>query len=155
MSVRPARADDLPELIRLAAVMFASVGLDAAADAWRAAGRVRVADGLADGSVAGFVVEQPAGGGALAAAALATICRRLPTPSNPGGLVAYVQWVATDPAHRRRGHARAVMEALVVWARDAGAGSVDLHASGDGEPLYRAMGFAEHRNPELRLPLTR
>ncbi len=150
MTVRPATAADTEDLLRLAALMFESVGLDASGTDWRIAGRERLARGLADGSVAAFVADDPAAPGHCVASACVSLQSRLPTPANPGGLVAYVQWVATDPGHRRRGHARALMEAVTGWARDRGAGSVDLHASVDGESLYRAMGFRENRNPELR-----
>ena len=45
------------------------------------------------------------------------------------------------------------MNAIVQWAREREIAFVDLHASRDGEPLYRSMGFTENGNPELRLRL--
>jgi GNAT superfamily N-acetyltransferase len=62
--------------------------------------------------------------------------------------------VATDETYRRRGAARTIMDALVRWARERNIAFVDLHASPDGDTLYRSMGFVANRNPELRLRLT-
>ena len=82
-----------------------------------------------------------------------TVAHRLPGPRNRGGRAGYVQYVCTEAKHRGRGLGRAVMEALVDWYRANGVGVVELHATADGEPLYRSMGFDEGDNPALRLPL--
>jgi GNAT superfamily N-acetyltransferase len=148
-AVRPATPDDAAEIARLGALMFESMGLEPGG-AWREAAVRRLTAGLADGSVVAFVVD---GDGALAANAAGTIARRLPGPLNPGGLAGYVQYVCTDRAWRGRGLARAVTTALVEWYRAQGVGVVELHATTDGEPLYRAMGFDEGPNPALRLRL--
>jgi GNAT superfamily N-acetyltransferase len=52
-----------------------------------------------------------------------------------------VQWVATDPAHRRRGLGTQVMRALLGDARRRGLRTASLQASPDGLPLYRRLGF--------------
>ena len=47
----------------------------------------------------------------------------LPWPPGPryrGDRLAFVYNVYTEPAHRRRGLARMVMEAIHAWCRDAG-----------------------------------
>lgn len=60
--------------------------------------------------------------------------------------VAYVEPVATDPDHRRRGHARAVvLEAL----RRAGQAGAEVAWVGSDLPLYRAIGF----EPRFTAPL--
>jgi len=41
------------------------------------------------------------------------------------------------------------MQGLLTWFRKRNVGRVDLHASVDGEPLYRALGFADHPDPSL------
>lgn len=45
------------------------------------------------------------------------------------------------PRARRRGHARALTLAALAAARDAGCTGVTLNATGEGEPVYRAIGF--------------
>jgi ribosomal protein S18 acetylase RimI-like enzyme len=58
------------------------------------------------------------------------------------GADASVQWVATDPAHRRQGLGTRVMRALLADARRRGARTASLQASPDGFPLYERLGFA-------------
>jgi ribosomal protein S18 acetylase RimI-like enzyme len=57
------------------------------------------------------------------------------------GTDASVQWVATDPAHRRQGLGTRVMRALLADARRRGARTASLQASPDGFPLYERLGF--------------
>ena len=54
--------------------------------------------------------------------------------------------LATHPAHRRRGHGRAVTAALLAAASRRGAATAYLQVSTDNAPahtLYRTMGFAD------------
>jgi len=50
--------------------------------------------------------------------------------------------VYTEPAWRRRGAARTLMEQVIDWARAQGIGRLVLHASKDGRALYERLGFA-------------
>lgn len=56
-------------------------------------------------------------------------------------------------AHRRRGLARLVMDAIHAWSREAGITSMALNASRDGLPLYESMGYAVAPSPMMFLPL--
>lgn len=150
MQSRPATPDDLDEILRLARVMFTALGIMDDGE-WQAPARARCAQGLADGTVVAFVVDDPGRTRGLVASAAASVQPRLPTPLNHDGRTAYVQWVATDPEWRHNGLGRAVMESLVGWASRERITYLDLHASPDGDPLYRSMGFAPSPNPELRL----
>jgi ribosomal protein S18 acetylase RimI-like enzyme len=49
--------------------------------------------------------------------------------------------VYVEPAQRRRGIARALMQTLLAWAPGAGIVRLVLHASDDGRPLYESLGF--------------
>ena len=149
MEVRPATPADAGDVVRLGALMFESMGL-APEGAWREQAAAMVSGGLADGTVLAFVAEVE---GRVVAGAAATLAQRLPGPLNPGGRAAYVQYVCTERAWRGRGCGRAVMTALVESLGACGAGVVELHATADGEPLYRSMGFDEGPNPALRLRL--
>jgi GNAT superfamily N-acetyltransferase len=64
-----------------------------------------------------------------------------PSPRDPRGGLGFVYNVYVEPAHRRRGVARALLEALHGWARGRGLGALALHASEDGRPLYEALGY--------------
>jgi len=150
MQPRPATLADTDELLRLATIMFRAVGAMTDDTTWESAGRDRLHAGFADGTVVAFVLDDDQEPSRCVAAAVVSVQQRMPTPANPGGRTAYVQWVATDPAHRRRGHARALMQAVTEWSRARRVGSVDLHASAEAESLYRELGFVTSRNPELR-----
>ena len=150
MEARRATADDIDELIRLRQVMLESMA-EPHRHLRRLGGTVRrgVQTGIADGSVIAFVVDAPDGEG-LAACGVATVAARLPGPGNLTGHNGYVQSMATDERWRRRGYGRAVFGALVGWCEDEGVTAIDLHATGDGEQLYRSFGFRENQALELR-----
>jgi GNAT superfamily N-acetyltransferase len=59
------------------------------------------------------------------------------------GRQAIVLNVYTEPAFRRRGWARRLMEEILRWARSAGVESLVLHAAPDGRSLYEELGFAQ------------
>jgi GNAT superfamily N-acetyltransferase len=148
--VRPARPDDAAELVRLRAEMFAAMGHSEDAPGWRAVAEARLQAGLAADTFIGFVVDAPEGGG-LAACVVAELLDRLPTPGDAACLQAYVSNVSTDPRWRRRGHARAVVAAVVLEAARRGATRIELHATGEGRPLYESLGFGPRPGePELR-----
>ena len=147
---RRANAADAPEVVRLACVMFASMGLSDPGDEWREmaarhfAGRVSV-------DAIGAVVDHPEVPRRLVASGVVTISTRLPTPTNPSGRCGYVQWVATDGEFRGKGFARAVMTTLLDCLDERDVAAVELHATDLGEPLYRALGFWEGSGaPALR-----
>ncbi len=59
--------------------------------------------------------------------------------------------VYTEPAYRRRGIARRLMEEILAWCRQNGVDAVVLHASQEGRPLYESMGFQSTN--EMRIML--
>jgi GNAT superfamily N-acetyltransferase len=61
--------------------------------------------------------------------------------------------VYVDPAYRRQGVARKIMEAIIAWAPGAGIVRLVLHASPDGRNLYESMGFVASN--EMLLPNVR
>lgn len=79
------------------------------------------------------------------------------SPPGPGlaWREAYVMSMYTEPGHRGRGVARAVLAALLEFARAAGGvGRVWLRASAMGRSLYLGAGF-EPRDSYLQLHLDR
>lgn len=148
-ALRFASGDDVAEIVRLAGVMYTEMGLDASDDAWQLAARKALEQRLGH-DVAVFVVDDVRTHGRLAASGAASIATRLPGPSNPAARFGYIQWVSTDFEWRRQGMARAVTEALIRWLHERGVRSIELHATPDGEAIYRSLGFEEGRNPALR-----
>jgi len=146
---RLATAADAAQVVRLACVMFMSMGQPEPDAEWKAMAGARFAERVGNDVIAA-VVDHPTDLGTLIASATAGLSTNLPTPANPSGAYAYVQWVATDDAFRFRGYARAVMT-TILESLDARGGEVALHATSMGEPLYRSLGFWEGSGaPALR-----
>jgi GNAT superfamily N-acetyltransferase len=59
--------------------------------------------------------------------------------------------VYTAEPFRRRGLARQLMEAVLIWCRENRVDTIVLHASSDGRSLYDAMGFAPTNEMRLQL----
>ena len=60
--------------------------------------------------------------------------------------------VYTEPAHRRRGMARALMKIALEWCAANQVGSVILHASPEGRGLYESLGFTPTNEMRLIQP---
>lgn len=148
MSARPAQVEDAPEVVRLAGLMFTSIGFEIP-DWWVQVAREEFVKRLGR-DVGTYVVDRPAGG--LVASGCAVLSERLPTPRSRTNRVSYIGWVATDPDQRGRGHGTAIIEALVEWSRSQGAAMIELHATTDGEGVYRRLGFSEGPSIGLRRP---
>ena len=148
METRRATSDDADELVRLRQVMFdALTETHVTEPGWEPHAAEVFRTGLADGSIAAVVVDGP--DGRLVAAGVGTVAQRVPGPGNHSGRYGFVQSMATDRDWRRRGLGRAVFSGLVDWFRAEGILAIDLHASPDGEALYRSFGFREGPNVEL------
>jgi predicted GNAT family acetyltransferase len=61
--------------------------------------------------------------------------------------------MVTETGWRGRGLATAIVVGLVDWYHATGVRRVFLHASEDGEAIYRGLGFREGAHPELVLDL--
>jgi ribosomal protein S18 acetylase RimI-like enzyme len=150
ISVRLARTDDIPELVRLRGLLFQDLastwGPAPTGDAWREACARALAQHLGDATMRIAVIDAATG---LACCGIAIADQRLPTPFNPGGLIGHIFGIVTDPGHRRRGLAQAVMQHLLGWCDSVGLKRVDLNASPDGQRLYRQLGFTDHPGTTL------
>jgi GNAT superfamily N-acetyltransferase len=149
MDIRAATADDAREVVRLARMMFEAMGIDASGPAWQLEGERHVRQRLGL-DLAVFVAAHPEDADRLVASAAGTIAARLPGPRNGAGRVGYVQWVSTEPDFRRRGLGRRLMESLLAWYGANDVANVELHATPDGEPLYRSLGFGDAGARALR-----
>ena len=157
LAVRRAAVADAAALTRLRAVMLSDMGMLAAGSdpGWQDKAEVWFAQRLDDeGDFAAFVVEDLDLGVVSCAAGVCD--RHAPGPGNPGGVQGLIFNLSTDPRRRRRGCARACLDALLAWFReDTEARVINLNATGDGIALYRSLGFSEPRYPALQLRLAR
>jgi GNAT superfamily N-acetyltransferase len=151
--VRVATLDDAHVLARHRIAMFTDMGvpLDAPEldNAFRAWLETTMPAGLYRAWLADTIDGQVAAGGGI------TIIPWPPGPRYPGDRLAFVYNVYTEPAHRRRGLAKLIMETIHEWCREHGIGSTALNSSRDGRPLYEAMGYAETPNPMMFFPIVR
>ena len=135
-------------LARHRAAMFRDMGelSDDLADTLIEASRAYFALAIPDGRCVAWVAEAGDRPGEVIGGACVQLRELLPRPAprgaslerGPQGLILNVY---TEPAWRRRGVAEALMRELLRWCRANGIESLVLHASEDGRPLYRRLGF--------------
>lgn len=154
MHFRRALPADIEELVRLriAAMENARPGGVIPAELVEATRSFLVTRLQTDGRLICWVCASADG---LVGTASIIVFDRLPSLSNPAGREGYVSNVYVDPAGRRQGIAKALLNALVADAREAGIGRAWLYANDQGLPLYERAGFAvKHRSEcEMELPL--
>ena len=106
---------------------------------------------LLSGLYRAWVVET--GTGEIVAGGGITVLPWPPGPRYPGEQLAFVYNLYTDPAHRRRGLGRQIMDAIHSWCREAGISSLALNASDAGRPLYESLGYRVSPSPMMFLGL--
>ncbi len=154
-TARRATPADAAELTRLRVVMFRDMGFDVSdlGPVWRQRSVDHFQARLRDsGEFAAFVIDKP-GATSLAACAVGWLNPHLMERHNLSGRRGYIANACTDAEYRSRGYGRATITPLLDWMRAAGVSRVDLHASADGEPLYRSLGFEAPKFPGLTLRL--
>ena len=154
-TARRATAEDAAELTRLRIVMFEDMGFDVSHldQTWRQHNIDHFQARLRDtGEFAAFVIDKPDATG-LAACMVGWLIPHLIGLHNLSGRHGYIANACTDVGYRGRGYARATITELLDWMRATGVGRVDLHASHDGEPLYRSLGFTPPKFADLMLRL--
>jgi GNAT superfamily N-acetyltransferase len=65
----------------------------------------------------------------------------LPRPESRQAPEAIILNMYVQPAHRRRGLARRLLEVMLDWCRSQNIVRIVLHPSDQGRPLYESMGF--------------
>ena len=81
--------------------------------------------------------------GCIACTAWLLLVDKPPSPRFPHGRTGVLFNVYTRPSHRKQGLAHQVMRALLDDARSLGLDVVELHATDDGYPLYKSLGFMD------------
>lgn len=151
ITIRRAAAKDLKHILRHRLAMFEEMGFrDSAVLAQvEAVSREYFTAAFRGGSYVGWMAEESnggvVGGGGIVVAAW---------PGYPGEAHAKRAWILnmyTEPAARRCGVAKRLMETMIGWCRREGYGAVALHASTAGRPLYESMGFQQTNEMSLTL----
>ena len=150
-SIRPATIADIPHVVEHRAQMFREMAIDAAFADMAAATDAWLRSAIPSKTYLGWIAqssrgEVAAGGGLLV----------IPWPPGPLTMdprCGFIFNVYTQPAHRRQGLARLLMEAMHQYCRDEGIERVVLNASVFGKPLYDAMGYVATHEPMMRLKL--
>jgi GNAT superfamily N-acetyltransferase len=150
-SIRKATANDLGIVMHHRRSMFVDMGhRDATAlNAMLATSEPLFKRGLENGSYQGWLAE--ASPGVVVAGGGIIILEFHSHPRDPRPRRAWIVNMYTEPAFRRRGLARRLMDAMIVWCHEAKLDSVFLHASDEGRPLYTSLGFTPTN--EMRLDL--
>jgi GNAT superfamily N-acetyltransferase len=157
IEVRRAKPDDAAALVHLRALMIGAMGTDVGDEhaPWRSLALRYFSEQLeATDRFAAFVVDDPTVG--VVAGAAGHLNPHAPGPADLSIVRGTLYNVSTEPAFRRRGLARACVTALLDWFRDdTDAGQIELHATQQGDELYRSLGFVGSRYPTQRLRIIR
>lgn len=147
-TIRLATPDDADVLARHRVSMFRDMGdlPPEQTDSLEAAARRVIREWITAGTYVSWVASPAERPQEIIAGAGLQIRPLLPRPQpgqpvireGPEGIVLNVY---TERPWRRRGVARALMEAVIVWARTHGVARIVLHASPEGRPLYAQLGF--------------
>jgi GNAT superfamily N-acetyltransferase len=155
--VRPATLGDADIMVRHRCSMFTDMGVPLDAAALESAFRDWLASTMPSGTYRAWLVEttvteddgRPDANPVVVAGGGITVLPWPPGPRYMGDRLAFVYNVYTEPAHRRRGIARLVMDAIHAWCREADITSLALNASPDGLPMYTSMGYAVAPSPMM------
>jgi len=148
-SLRIAKVQDAETIVAQRIAMFSDLGANdkSRLEMMTRKFQVWVRRKLRTGEYRGWFVTD--GNGRIVAGAGVWIMEWPPVPMDSTGRRAYVLNVYTDPDHRRKGLARLLMNAILVWCKRKRFVTVTLHASDYGRPLYESLGFKPTR--EMRL----
>lgn len=69
---------------------------------------------------------------------------------NPSGKWGYIMNMYTVPEYRRKGVCKGILQALVEEGKKLGIGAFELHATQEGEFVYKQNGFGLHPEPTYR-----
>lgn len=148
-TIRLATTSDAATITRHRRRMFEAMGdadymrsetIDACYHEW-------VEQRLQDGRYVGWLMTDA--NGAVMGGAGVEIRERAPHPLGLATRYAYIVNVYVEPACRRRGIARVLLQTILDWCAQQNLNIIALHASDFGRPLYESLGFTATN--EMRL----
>ena len=150
-SIRPATIADMPHIVRHREQMFRDMNIQALFDEMAAAMESWLRHAIPSHTYRGWMAATAhgdiVGGGGLIV---------IPWPPGPISLdprCGFVFNVYVDPAHRKQGLARRIMDAMHDHCRTEGIERMVLNASTFGRPLYEEMGYVVTAEPMMRIRL--
>jgi GNAT superfamily N-acetyltransferase len=151
ISIRHATINDIATLLRHRRMMWWDMGRrDGTALEWmEQAARDYFSTAVADGSYQGFLAMNE-NKDVLAGAGIVIS----PWPGQfhqKHARRAMILNMYVEREYRRKGIARALMEAIIAWCREQQFSRVGLHASDEGRPLYERLGFKPTNEMSLDL----
>ena len=150
-TIRPATIADIPHIVSHREQMFREMQLSAAYDDMRPAFELWLRHALPSKTYLGWMAVTETGDNAGGAGLIV-----MPWPPGPISLdprCGFVFNVYTEPAHRKQGLARRLMDAVHEYCRSEGIERIVLNASSFGESLYRSMGYLPTNEPMMRMKL--
>jgi GNAT superfamily N-acetyltransferase len=150
-TIRPAALSDIPHIVDHRKQMFRDMGIAAEFEDMAAATESWLRHAIPSKSYLAWIAQastgEVVGGGGL------IIIPWPPGPLTMDPRCGFIFNVYTKPAHRQRGLARRLMDAMHDYCRAEGIERVVLNASVFGKPLYDAMGYVVSEEPMMRLKL--
>jgi GNAT superfamily N-acetyltransferase len=149
--IREATLADIPEIIYHRRAMFEDMGVGDSASlaAMLSASEPYLRQAMGQGSFRGWLAV--AASGKIVGGGAVVISLSPPHPWDVGIRRASILNLYTYPAYRRHGLARQIMQTMIEWCKREGFGSISLHASPFGRPLYEALGFQPTNEMRLKL----
>ena len=147
-NIRPATIADIPHIVRHRELMFRDMNIQALFEEMAAGMESWLRHAIPSHTYRGWMAVtdggEVVGGGGLIV---------IPWPPGPISMdprCGFIFNVYTDPAHRKHGLARRMVEAMHEWCRSEGIERVVLNASTFGKSLYESMGYVPTNEPMLR-----
>lgn len=150
-TIRTATLADIPHIVSHRERMFRDMALPAALEDMAPAFELWLRHALPSKTYLGWMAVTATG--AVAGGAGLIVIPWPPGPVSMDPRCGFVFNVYTDPAHRKHGLARRMMEAIHDYCRAEGIERMVLNASTFGESLYRSMGYVRTEEPMMRLRL--
>lgn len=146
--LRPATLGDVDALVHHRLSMFSEMGTAFDAPVIRQLFRDWLLTHLPAGDYRAWVCTTAAGD--VVAGAGITLLLWPPGPSAVASeRIAFVYNVYTEPAHRKHGLARRLMDAIHAWCAEHGVGAVALNAAPAARHLYETQGYRPAPSPMM------
>ena len=144
------RVEDVPILAHHRRQMFSDMGHadHPNMEAMLVAFQHWATEAIARGYYTGFVADHQ---GEVVAGLGLTFPEFPPRLQNVLTIRPYIFNIYTEPAHRRKGLARKLLELAIQLCRERGATLIALHASADGKALYESLGFKLNNEMVLQI----